>query len=339
MASPPYNFGINVPLNTDILNQYPGQSSAFRDVLWSWFTQNAVASTGWLRPPVFATNATTPSPNPPADHVRVFYDSVLEELRIHHPDGSTTGTSVIPASETMPVGMLMPFMGTDTSAGAIGNKWLVASGQAVSRATYPEAFAAMGVTYGPGDGSTTFNLPDLDGRVPFGLDNGKNRIDPAYAPRNTLGGVLGQSMHTISIAQLPAHTHTGTTNSDGTHVHGVNMGDAGSHQHTVSGSALSAGSHRHVTNQYFQFKSIGTAGDVSDVWAGVNASGFTSFDGTHAHDVSGVAVWAGNHSHAFTMANAGSHTHAFTTAVTGSGDAHPSMQPGIGARWLIKVRP
>ena len=66
----------------------------------------------------------------------------------------------------VPSGTVLPFAGTTAPIG-----FLLCSGQAVSRSTYPDLFAAIGTTYGAGDGSTTFNVPDLRGRVPAGKDD------------------------------------------------------------------------------------------------------------------------------------------------------------------------
>lgn len=103
----------------------------------------------------------------------------------------------------LPAGSLVPFAGSTAPSG-----WLLCAGQAVSRSTYAILFAAIGTTYGTGDGSTTFNLPDLRGRVPAGLDNmngtDAGRLDWA----NTLGTNGGEQKHTMTLAELVAHTHT-----------------------------------------------------------------------------------------------------------------------------------
>jgi hypothetical protein len=70
-----------------------------------------------------------------------------------------SGAPGIPGSGT-PVGAVMPYAGTTAPTG-----WLVADGSEVSRATYQVLFQAIGTTYGSGDGTSTFNLPDLRGRV------------------------------------------------------------------------------------------------------------------------------------------------------------------------------
>jgi microcystin-dependent protein len=110
-------------------------------------------------------------------------------------------------------GGVIAYAGSSAPAG-----WLLCAGQAVSRTTFADLFAVTGTTYGVGDGSTTFNLPDLRGRVPAGKDdmNGSaaNRITNAIA--GFIGTVLGafggdQNMH--------QHTHTATVTDPG-HTHG-----------------------------------------------------------------------------------------------------------------------
>ena len=69
------------------------------------------------------------------------------------------------AVPVMPVGCVIPFAGAAAPTG-----WLLCQGQAVSRTTYAQLFSVIGTTYGSGDGKTTFNLPDMRGRVAVGSD-------------------------------------------------------------------------------------------------------------------------------------------------------------------------
>lgn len=123
-----------------------------------------------------------------------------------------------------PVGTLKPYAGSSEPSG-----WLLCDGSAVSRTTYADLFAVISTTYGAGDGSTTFAVPDLRGRVPAGLDDlggtPANRLTDAQA--DVLGGSLGSEdasaaetdPHTLTEAEMPAHTH-------GIH-HDANSGSGG----------------------------------------------------------------------------------------------------------------
>ncbi|MEO6109780.1 MAG: tail fiber protein [Candidatus Saccharimonadales bacterium] len=78
--------------------------------------------------------------------------------------------------------------------------YLLEDGAAVSRATYSDLFAAIGTTYGAGNGSTTFNVPDSRGRTAVN----KNPSDTEF---DTMGEKYGEKTHTLTIAEMPSHTH------------------------------------------------------------------------------------------------------------------------------------
>lgn len=103
-----------------------------------------------------------------------------------------------------PPGALIPYAGPSAPTG-----WLLCYGQAVSRSTFVGLFTIIGVTYGVGDGSTTFNLPDMRGRIPVPMDNmggvSANVVTNAHA--DTLGGIDGEDNHVLTIAEMPAHNH------------------------------------------------------------------------------------------------------------------------------------
>ena len=100
-----------------------------------------------------------------------------------------------PSGDTLPVGSIAQFGGKTAPT-----NWLFCNGQAVSRETYAELFSVIGTTYGDGDGSTTFNVPDFIGRVPVGLDEEDTDFD-------TLGETGGEKEHTLTVNEMPSHNH------------------------------------------------------------------------------------------------------------------------------------
>lgn len=107
--------------------------------------------------------------------------------------------------ETTPIGTIVAYGKASAPSG-----WLNCDGSAVSRTTYSALFSAIGTTYGTGDGSTTFNLPDLQGRVVVGLGTATGAVG---ATNHTLGQKAGEETHTLTITEMPSHAHniTGDT--------------------------------------------------------------------------------------------------------------------------------
>lgn len=108
-------------------------------------------------------------------------------------------------SRAEPVSTLKDFAGATAPYG-----YIICNGTAVSRTGYAALFAVIGTTYGVGDGSTTFNVPDLRGRIIAGKDNmggsSANRITNAAA--DSLGGAMGAETHTLSETEMPQHNHS-----------------------------------------------------------------------------------------------------------------------------------
>lgn len=102
------------------------------------------------------------------------------------------------AASLVPAGSMLPFAGGTAPTG-----YLVADGSAVSRTTYSALFTAIGTTYGVGDGSTTFNLPDARGRVIAGFSTGVTEFSP-------VGKTGGEKTHLLVVAEMPSHFHTQT---------------------------------------------------------------------------------------------------------------------------------
>lgn len=124
-------------------------------------------------------------------------------------DGSVVRMATL--KQYVPAGLIMPYGGTSAPTG-----YLLCDGSAVSRTTYATLFALIGITAGQGDGSTTFNLPDLRGRFLRGWDNGAGR-DPDAASRTTMatGGNSGDAVFSVQADEFAAHVHVQTNASDG----------------------------------------------------------------------------------------------------------------------------
>ena len=121
-------------------------------------------------------------------------------------DGAIT-SAAISGDTKFHSGMVMPFAGTTAPTG-----WLMCYGQAVSRTTYADLYTALSTTYGSGDGSLTFNVPDLRGRVVAGQDDmGGVSANRLTSPINgdTLGAAGGAEDVTLTGAEsgIQSHTH------------------------------------------------------------------------------------------------------------------------------------
>jgi len=133
---------------------------------------------------------------------------------------------------TVPVGIFGDWAGPTLPA-----LWLFCFGQAVSRTTYAALFAAIGVTYGSGDGSTTFNVPDGRGYAFVGKDDmggaASGRLTTAFYGSSpiVLGNPGGLQSRSLITANLPPITPTGTIGiTDPGHTHTYNTLNAGVHQ-------------------------------------------------------------------------------------------------------------
>lgn len=142
---------------------------------------------------------------------------------------SSAGSGVewaTPSSQAVPPGALTMYGASSAPSG-----WLLCDGSAVSRATYSALFTAISTTYGVGDGSTTFNVPDMRGRVPVGVspsgkalvdalgdNDGRSQANRSISHRHTFGSdnVTGFSQYMSRQAQFATVQSTTTGDTDNT---------------------------------------------------------------------------------------------------------------------------
>ena len=168
------------------------------------------------------TTGQTPEPETPMEEAAEDAGGVsgMVNLTINLPDNIRISTVDSDGEETTvsngnTTGMIQVFAGPTAPAG-----WLLCNGAAVSRATYSDLFDVIGTRYGVGNANTTFNLPDLRGRVPLGKDDmgevSADRVTAAEA--DELGGSGGVENHSLDVNEMPQHSHAmlvGSTSSPG----------------------------------------------------------------------------------------------------------------------------
>lgn len=202
----------------------------------------------------------------------------------------------------LPTGSVVPFAGSTAPSG-----FLLCQGQAVSRSTYSALYAVLGNTYGAGDNSTTFNLPDMRGRVPMGVGQGPSLTNRA------LGAKDGVESVSLTQAQMPVHTHSASTRGAGAHNH--------------NGTTDTQGWHAHRFGRFDPIQ------DYPVTWGGSRGANIERTSVAVAVDTDG----AGNHSHNFGTSTVGDHSHIVDVANSGSGTGHSNVQPSIALSYIIKV--
>jgi len=241
--------------------------------------------------------------------------------RVVSSDGTPVGSVAMLATTTAPLG------------------WLKANGALINRVTYAGLFAVIGTTFGAGDGSTTFALPDLRGEFLRGWNDGRAVVDAGRAFGSLQTDGLKTHDHTFSATSggiSAGHTHgatgltMGTESADHTHtvaVSGSTGANSVSHTHTFADSSSVTGTgsanHSHSITGVMPMSGVAAFGydwvgngSANDTTPNTNASGAAH---THTVAVSGsTGGVSANHTHTFSDASSttggrsAGHTHAMT---------------------------
>ena len=177
--------------------------------------------------------------------------------------------------------------------------WLLCDGRILLKSEYPELFNVISTNYGTTN-IQNFKLPDFRGKI-FGY------IGNGHVP----GDYIGSETVTLTINEIPTHTHSGTTELAGSHNHTATTSSDGIHTHTSNS----------VTNLGMVTKNgSGTPGSIDNSGSEINCE----LDPTPL-----IINNSGSHSHTLTTNTEPDHTHTFTSQSTGGGQPHSNMQPTL----------
>lgn len=211
-------------------------------------------------------------------------DALADILDIQTNGSAPTGSIIALAHTTVPA------------------SYLECAGAVVSRTTYVTLFNLVGTTYGAGNGTTTFNLPDLRGEFLRGWDHGRG-IDSA------------RGIGSAQVSQMGSHTHTVTVDASGAHTHAA--------------SASTDGVHNHSNGVYQNLLKYDGNGTVQQYDSSVNEPNTQTF---------GTMLNAGAHTHAITVASVGTHTHTGTATSTGGTTNSSETRPrNVAVMYAIKT--
>jgi microcystin-dependent protein len=252
----------------------------------------------WVKPEVHASSTTW------GDKLNSDLDLIDAQVK--------TNADAVASSGTL-IGQIVMWAGASPP-----NGWWWCSGDAVKRSDYPILFSVIGTSFGSGDGTTTFNLPNMFGRVPL-----------CYGGGSPMGELGGEATHVLSSAEMPAHAHI--VNDPG-HVHGV--GDPG-HTHGVSQSP-----HTHGVND----AGHAHGGVVTGLQGGANlapGAGFAPAIGNTGAAGTGISIAGANANVSINGAGTGVFIGGAATGVSmqnaGGGAAHNNLPPYLVIGFIIRL--
>lgn len=281
----------------------------------------------------------------PAEGLMVYQTDDVKGFYFY--DGASWDRMLKESKDPVPIGAIFSFPLETPPTG-----YLICDGSAVSRTTYADLFAVLGTSYGAGDGSTTFNLPDYRGKFLRGYDNGAGN-DPDAATRQDRGdGTTGDAVGTLQDGEMESHLHQvdppiSFSNTDGNHNHNTynttaTSQSSGNHNHSLSGSNNTgpSGYHNHNLRGVVLRLNLSNSTFGTNYFMILPTGGSTTYttlnDGNHSHTTSLPTTTnsSGNHSHninipSLTTTSSGNHNHstdipAFNSETSGSNENRPT---------------
>ena len=246
-------------------------------------------------------------------------------------------------ARALPVGTIQMYAKSTAPVSTTnGGTWLVCDGTAISRTTYAGLFTVIGTTYGSGDNSTTFNIPDMRARAPVGynagaLNTGTVNVRSARNIATTSGGT---EWHILTTAELAAHSHAipadphSHTIVDKTHAHTGLRSDGGAGTEDTSITPVDPGH----THNFEAVQSWGSSVDYRPEWG----PGPTIVDITTESKTTGITI--PDHKHTFdtnlvptgiTETENAVITITSTSPDTGASSSHNNMPPYLVINYII----
>lgn len=191
-----------------------------------------------------------------------------------------------------------------STSSVIPTGYLVCDGSAVDRSQYADLFAVIGTTYGPGDGLSTFNLPNLSGKVAVGPTSGL-----------VLGSTGGEATHVLQSSEIVAHAH-----------------DVPSHTHTSSIVAKTPELSHTITQPMYRYNVLNGGLNANNLSNQFNA--YTSTTSAAMSRSTNLSVAAHNAADC-TMSGGIADCAAFDTESVGTSTGHDNMMPYLTLTYLI----
>lgn len=234
---------------------------------------------------------------------------------------------------SVPTGVINPFAGSSAPSG-----WLICDGTAVSRSTYASLFAILGTTYGSGDGSTTFNIPDLRSRIPLGVGAGTKVATFFSRSSNilTVSGLTNANNNEFQTGQLVRYSTSGSaiggltnnTNYYIVRVTNTTFSLATTLANAQNGTVITLSSDGTGTQTFTQTLTTRTLGDT-----GGEENHAMSLSELIAHSHGGASTNSGITPTGWT---GGSKADYASPVSTGGNQAMNNMQPFLALNYIIK---